>query len=156
MKYYHLLIISLGAFLGASYYLGYTPIALIVIFLLSSMITYYLYARDKSAARAGLWRVSENTLHTAGLMFGWPGAFIAQRRLRHKTKKRSFRTVFWLSVIVNLCAVGWLHSPKGNMRFREAVHQVERFVTASMPYENPRSIIRFLVKFRNRGVGWLG
>lgn len=35
---------------------------------------------------------------------GWPGALAAQQALRHKTRKQPFRTVFWLTVVVN-CAV---------------------------------------------------
>ena len=32
---------------------------------------------------------------------GWPGALIAQEKLRHKTRKQSFRIVFGLTVLFN-------------------------------------------------------
>lgn len=86
MKYHHVLISALILFLSASHYLGYTPIAVIVLFLFSSVTAYVLYAKDKAAAKAGAWRVSENTLHLVAVLFGWPGALVAQERLRHKTK----------------------------------------------------------------------
>ena len=61
-----------------------------------SLIAYGIYARDKRQARRGGWRISEGTLHFLELIGGWPGAFIAQRRLRHKCSKRSYQFVFWL------------------------------------------------------------
>lgn len=154
MKPHNLLIIAFCAFLGASYYLGYTPIALSVVYLFAGLITYALYAKDKAAAREGSWRVSEKSLHLAALVFGWPGALIAQERLRHKTKKRSFRAVFWLSVIVNLCVVGWLHSPKGNMQFREAAHQIDDFTISNISYKTPASIVLLLTSFRSVNDNW--
>ena len=50
----------------------------------------------------------ENTLHLLALLGGWPGALVAQAQFRHKTRKVSFRAVFWLTVAVNLAALGWL------------------------------------------------
>jgi len=37
-----------------------------------------------------------------GLVGGWPGAVVAQQLLRHKTKKLSFRTRFWVTVALNV------------------------------------------------------
>jgi uncharacterized membrane protein YsdA (DUF1294 family) len=33
------------------------------------------------------------------LLGGWPGAFLAQRWLRHKCSKGSYQAVFWLIVL---------------------------------------------------------
>ena len=55
-----------------------------------SAATFLVYAADKSAAQRGRWRVSERTLHLWSLLGGWPGAFLAQRVLRHKTRKEEF------------------------------------------------------------------
>lgn len=63
-----------------------------------SLFTYWAYASDKRSARAGEWRTSEATLHLMELVGGWPGAFLAQRRLRHKCSKLSYQVVFWLIV----------------------------------------------------------
>lgn len=60
-----------------------------------SAITYGIYAHDKQQAVAGGWRVPEATLHFAELLGGWPGAFLAQRRLRHKCSKAGYQIVFW-------------------------------------------------------------
>lgn len=155
MKYHYLLVLALIVFLGVSHYLGYTPIALWVIFFLASGIAYILYAKDKVAAKAGSWRVSENTLHVAALLFGWPGALIAQERLRHKTQKQSFRSIFWISVLVNLAGIAWFHSPQGNLQLREGLHQFEHLIISNVSHKAPVSTVLFLTKFRKNQVDWL-
>ena len=52
-----------------------------------SLLTFIMYALDKSAARKGHWRTKESTLHLLSLAGGWPGAIAAQQKLRHKSKK---------------------------------------------------------------------
>jgi uncharacterized membrane protein YsdA (DUF1294 family) len=64
----------------------------------ASALTYFAYADDKKRSRSAAWRVPENTLHLLELAGGWPGAFLAQRRLRHKCSKASFQFVFWMIV----------------------------------------------------------
>lgn len=71
-------------------------------YLALSILAFVMYAADKRAAQRGGWRTPENTLLLVGLIGGWPGAIVAQQLLRHKTKKLSFRTRFWTSVIVNV------------------------------------------------------
>nr|WP_249325819.1 DUF1294 domain-containing protein [Halomonas boliviensis] len=73
-----------------------------------SVIAYITYAIDKKAAINNRRRVSERLLHLLGIVGGWPGAFLAQQRLRHKTQKTAFQVTFWLTVVVNLVCVGWL------------------------------------------------
>ncbi|MEN9322167.1 MAG: hypothetical protein RL039_1980 [Pseudomonadota bacterium] len=75
-----------------------------------SLVTFFAYAFDKSAARAGTWRTSENTLHTLGLIGGWPGALLAQQLLRHKTAKTEFASVFWVTATLNMAAFVVWHS----------------------------------------------
>ncbi|WP_457329053.1 DUF1294 domain-containing protein [Rhizobacter sp. P5_C2] len=67
-----------------------------------SVITFVVYAIDKSAARRKGPRTPERTLHLLSLAGGWPGALLAQRWLRHKSAKASFRRVFWVTVVVNV------------------------------------------------------
>ena len=67
-----------------------------------SLIAFGFYAYDKRQARRGGWRVSEAMLHLLSLLGGWPGAFAAQRILRHKWRKASFMIVFWLIVALHL------------------------------------------------------
>jgi uncharacterized membrane protein YsdA (DUF1294 family)/cold shock CspA family protein len=80
-----------------------------------SLVTFFAYAFDKSAAQRGAWRTSEGTLLLLGLAGGWPGALIAQETLRHKSKKASFRFVFWVTVLMNCIALAWLHTESGKV-----------------------------------------
>lgn len=74
------------------------------VYLAASVCCFVVYAVDKSAATAGRWRVPESTLLVWGAVGGWPGAIVAQQTLRHKTKKASFRTAFWGTVVLNVVA----------------------------------------------------
>lgn len=65
-----------------------------------------LYAWDKRRASRGGWRVPEKRLHLLSVLGGWPGAMLGQRWLRHKTVKRRFRVVFWLTVAGHVVAAG--------------------------------------------------
>ena len=82
------------------------PIELTIAYLVSSLLTYQLYKFDKQAAGTGQSRVPEVTLHFFDLLCGWPGGFVAQQRLRHKTQKATFRMTYWITVFLNLCVVG--------------------------------------------------
>ena len=66
-----------------------------------------VYAADKSAARRDDWRTPERTLHLLALVGGWPGALVAQTVFRHKTRKVSFRIMFWATVALNCAALAW-------------------------------------------------
>lgn len=70
-----------------------------------SVVCYAVYAWDKSAAVQGRRRVSEDTLLMLGLLGGWPGAIVAQQRLRHKSSKASFRAQFWGTVLGNMAGL---------------------------------------------------
>lgn len=78
------------------------PLWVLGVYAAASVITVIAYAVDQSAAKAGTWRVSENTLLTLGFLCGWPGALLAQQFLRHKTQKHSFRVMFWVTVWANV------------------------------------------------------
>ena len=110
-------LLSLPAFvllLFGSVYLNKLPCWVLFLYLGTSLVTFFFYLSDKSAARKDQWRTPEKTLHLLGLIGGWPGALIAQRMLRHKNRKQPFQVVFWITVLLNCAAVLWLLSPAGS------------------------------------------
>jgi uncharacterized membrane protein YsdA (DUF1294 family) len=92
---------------------GKIPLMVLWVYLGASLITYFVYAFDKVAAKDGAWRTSEGTLHWLSIVGGWPGALIAQQTLRHKSKKQSFRSAFWVTVVLNLGILAWVFTPSG-------------------------------------------
>lgn len=81
-------------------------------YFMASIVTFFAYAFDKTAAVRGTWRTQEGTLLGLGLLCGWPGALLAQKGLRHKSSKQSFRGAFWITVVLNLLAFVALNSPQ--------------------------------------------
>lgn len=143
------LIVLLVVFLVVSYFLGYTPVLLSVVILFSSLLAYIAYAKDKTAAINNGWRVPEKTLHLSSLFFGWPGAMIAQERLRHKTKKLSFRLVFWLTVFVNFSVMAMLHTPEGEKALKKAAMSIEQVLLNEIAPDDVSDIVLTLIKLRS-------
>ncbi len=102
---------------GVSKVFNQIPLVIFLVYIALSIITFLLYAYDKRAAVKGKWRTQESTLQLLSLAGGWPGALIGQQIFRHKTKKRSFRIVFWIVVFANICIFGWLHTEFGKALF---------------------------------------
>jgi uncharacterized membrane protein YsdA (DUF1294 family) len=98
-----------------------------ILYLVVSTITFVFYADDKAAAKKNEWRTPESILHWFSLFGGWPGALLAQNRLRHKSKKKEFQQFFWFIVIVNCCALIWLCTNKGSMFIKSILSLV--FIT---------------------------
>jgi len=109
---------------GGAVVVSAIPMSILLFYLVASSATFAAYAIDKSAARRGAWRTSESTLHLLALAGGWPGALIAQSRLRHKSKKQPFRAVFWATVVLNCAAFAWLFTPQGAKTWQSIVFAV--------------------------------
>jgi uncharacterized membrane protein YsdA (DUF1294 family)/cold shock CspA family protein len=107
------LVVLFVLLIGAATYAGYVSWKVPAFYLTASLTAFFYYWIDKSAARHGKWRIQERTLHMIGLIGGWPGGLLAQRWLRHKSSKSSFRSTFWATVILHCGFVAWLCSPYG-------------------------------------------
>lgn len=84
------------------------PFEAVFVPLTLSAITFVAYALDKHAAQTGRWRTPESTLHLLELAGGWPGAWIAQQTLRHKSRKPGYRVVFWTMVFLHgIALIAW-------------------------------------------------
>ncbi len=77
-----------------------------------NVLTFAVYAWDKRRAGSEKRRVPEAVLLGLGLIGGSPAAMVAMKWLRHKTRKWSFLVPFWLTVLVQVAAMGWWFSTK--------------------------------------------
>lgn len=102
------LILMFFAALAGLHYRNILPVSVPGAYFAVSLIVFLMYWIDKRAATRGAQRTPEKTLHLLELFCGWPGALLAQQVFRHKTRKGSYQFVFWLAVLVNLGALGWL------------------------------------------------
>jgi uncharacterized membrane protein YsdA (DUF1294 family) len=80
-----------------------------LLLLLVNAVTVWRYWEDKRRARAGAWRVPESTLLGLAAIGGSPGALLACRLFRHKTRKQPFATLLLLIAAAQAGAAGgWL------------------------------------------------
>lgn len=104
-------IIGAAAFVGSVALLAYTgqiPVAMFSGYAAASAATFVAYVFDKIAAKSERRRIPESTLHTLALIGGWPGALVAQSLVRHKTRKREFQLLFWVTVGLNVAGAAWI------------------------------------------------
>lgn len=100
-----------AAFLAGALVTGKLPLMVLGVYVAASLVAFVAYAFDKSAAEKEQWRTKESTLHLFGLLGGWPGALLAQKAFRHKSRKREFQTVFRATVVLNCVALIVYSSP---------------------------------------------
>ena len=105
-------VLALGCLAGAVMMFPVTPIPLIA-YPLASLIAFFAYARDKLSAIRKTWRTPESSLHLLEMLGGWPGAYIAQQTMRHKTVKTSYQVTYWLIVCLHVGFwTTWLLAPE--------------------------------------------
>jgi len=80
------------------------PAWVLVVYLVTSILSFVVYAVDKRASTTGGWRISESSLLALGIIGGWPGAILGQQVFRHKTRKIGFRSAFWGTIVLNVLA----------------------------------------------------
>ena len=141
-------LVVIMVFLPASFYLGYTPLLVTYVYLFSSLSNYLVYAIDKRAAKKQKQRVAENTLHILSILSGWPGAILAQQWLRHKTQKKSFRRLFWTTVLFNCGLLFWLHTETGAIVLHALMSALNHFVQQTIGGTILGEIILALTVFR--------
>ncbi len=106
------LFLAVLCLIGAVTFVAVSPIPLLL-YPVASGLAFLLYGKDKYRAMTGAWRVSEATLHFIEALGGWPGAFVAQRMMRHKTVKAGYQAAFRLIVASHVGFWGlWLFAPQ--------------------------------------------
>ncbi|AOA57125.1 DUF1294 domain-containing protein [Acinetobacter larvae] len=91
--------------------LGYLPSLTWIWLMLVNVLCYWCYALDKEAAKTQKRRIPEQNLHILAVLGGWPAAWLAQQRLRHKTQKQPFQKIYRFSILFNVLLLLWLLSP---------------------------------------------
>ena len=71
-------------------------------FLVVNFTTILRFRQDKRRAQAGERRIPEADLLTLAVIGGSPGALLARRLFRHKTRKEPFSTRLQLIAVVQL------------------------------------------------------
>ncbi|MET3494506.1 cold shock and DUF1294 domain-containing protein [Variovorax boronicumulans] len=100
-----LFLLAYGLLLGVAVWTGRLPLLVLGAVPGLSLLAFIAYALDKNAAQTGRWRTKESTLHLLALIGGWPGAWAAQRLLRHKSSKQGFLVVYRATVALHCAAV---------------------------------------------------
>ncbi len=90
--------------------MGKVPFAVTAWYAAMGAVSAHLYWRDKRAAMAGTWRVSERTLHIVDLAGGIIGGLLAQHRYRHKKSKPSFQTTTFAVVTAHAIVMALIGS----------------------------------------------
>jgi uncharacterized membrane protein YsdA (DUF1294 family) len=70
---------------------------------LSSILLYFV---DKALAKGNRRRIPEKYLHLSDLLGGWPGAYFAMQRFKHKRQKTEFLRVYY--AIIGIHIVLWI------------------------------------------------
>ena len=79
-----------------------------------NLIAFAAMGWDKRLAETGSRRISERTLLTLAAVGGSAGAIAAQQVFRHKTRKEPFRTLLWVTPVLQALALGtWMALGEG-------------------------------------------
>jgi uncharacterized membrane protein YsdA (DUF1294 family)/cold shock CspA family protein len=89
------------------------PVYIGFAYIIISLVTILIYAKDKYSAQNNHWRTPESTLHLLSLTGGWPGALFAQKALRHKTSKSEFISTYRVTVFLNVVALLVMYTEQG-------------------------------------------
>ena len=149
MNFYYVPIYALVVALCGSFYLGYLPPIFLLTFIIVSIFTFLIYAKDKRAAQNDEWRTSESTLHLYSLFFGWPGAIIAQQKLRHKSKNQNFRFTFLFTVLINIAFVAAMHTEHGSNFLKNYTSEMKGYVSKNVDNQYIRKTVSFLLSAHN-------
>lgn len=84
------------------------PIIAAAYLLLVSAAAFGAFALDKAAAESGRRRIAESTLLLLALAGGSPGAWLAVKVMRHKTRKQPFHSILIAITVLQVGAAAVL------------------------------------------------
>lgn len=73
-----------------------------------NLLTFFAFWQDKRSSMRGGWRTTEASLLVMCLIGGSLGGYLAKKKFRHKTSKKSFKYRFWIIVFVQIAALIYL------------------------------------------------
>lgn len=112
--------------LAAAWLAGGFAAGVALVYAVASAVAFGMYALDKKAARENHRRIPERIMHLVALAGGWPGALLAQRTFRHKTRKQPFQMLFKATVVVNIAGLAWLTaSPESDALLAELARLIQ-------------------------------
>ena len=98
-----------AAGIAAGTVFGRLPVEVAAFYFGMGLVSLVAYWRDKRAAEREGWRTPEATLHGIDLCCGIVGGLVAQRLLRHKTRKQEFVVVTaGIATLHALALIAWI------------------------------------------------
>jgi len=93
----------------------YVSIAILDVYFAASVLTFFAYAFDNSAAQNNRWRTQESTLPLLEVG-GWlrPWSFTCTGNVTSQVEEKEFQIVFWATIIINCFTLGWLLTKSGS------------------------------------------
>lgn len=85
-------------------YINIIAIIYVAILIISSLISLYLYKRDKKLAEGGNMRIKEKNLLMCSCFGGAIGSLIGRIIFHHKTDKKYFSLVIYFSLLMEIIA----------------------------------------------------
>ena len=80
----------------------------LVLMVLMSLISMFLFIADKKKAEKGAMRIKEKTLLYSAALDGALGAFIGRILAHHKTNKGYFTFIILISLLLQVAVLGFL------------------------------------------------
>jgi len=104
-------------------------LGLVALFVLMNLAGFFSMANDKRRAERGLWRWPERRLLRIAFWGGSLGTLLAQRHLRHKTRKQPFvrhlKVILWTHAILVLAlTVGLVSQAPMRLETKQALGAV--------------------------------
>lgn len=79
---------------------------IIVYFVLINIFAFAITVIDKNKAKKGKWRIRESTLFAAAALGGSVTMLVTMKKIRHKTKHKSFMLGIPAIIVAQLLLVG--------------------------------------------------
>jgi len=99
------ILIGLFLFAGCCFFYKWSNHWCIIYLSVVNLLTFFVFGFDKLKARAGWWRITENTLHFFTAIGGTLGMLFGEAVFHHKRIKSSFKRVSYAIVFFQILIV---------------------------------------------------